>query len=108
MEENQEQNPYLLPRSCKCGGPNCNHIRGEVNHWFILHITSLTEVGIPNIPDKQVLQILPYDIDIILNAPAAIPVCGQECAQKLIARFLTNGTMKGQASSYTSEPEQER
>lgn len=68
-------NPYKVA-TVRCAGPNCEAVRKEVNHWFV----------VSTINGRFVAE--PFeswgDLDTHDN-----PVCGQACAQKLFEQYLS-------------------
>lgn len=77
-------NPYLNP-SVSCAGPGCQHKTGDSKSWWILRVTNQNEsVG---------LLIQPFNFVLLAKRSDAKPVCGQACAQKLVANFLTTGVL---------------
>jgi len=68
-------NPFSV-QTIRCAGPNCEAVRREVNHWFVVFES-----------DGEFMS-YPLDVDAELD-PAERPVCGQSCAQKLYEQYLS-------------------
>lgn len=67
-------NPYVR-ESVHCAGPNCDAVRKEANHWFVIDAGREFECWL-------------YDPEVGLDDDV-LPVCGQQCAQKLFEQWLT-------------------
>jgi hypothetical protein len=61
-----------------CGAPNCDHIKGPVNHWWICHITH----------ERFLLK--PWDDDAIDSEDNIIPLCGSACATIMFSKFMSD------------------
>jgi len=66
----------------RCAGPNCNHIKGENNHWFICHVT-----------DRFLIK--PWDDEAVLTEDNVLPLCGDSCVTKMLSVYLTGRTKGG-------------
>ena len=65
----------------RCDGPGCDNVKGEVNHWWRVHVG-----------DPQHVYIHPW------NSPAPSDLtagerhaCGESCLHKIISDLLNNG-----------------
>ncbi len=56
-----------------CAGPNCDAVRKDVNHWFLVGFVD------------GVFCCRAFD-DVM--RPEDLPVCGQQCAQRLFEQWL--------------------
>ncbi len=56
-----------------CAGPNCSAIRKDVNHWFLVGFV------------HGAFHCRAFD-DVM--EPEDLPVCGQQCAQRLFEQWL--------------------
>jgi hypothetical protein len=77
-------NPFTAP-VIRCAFPNCEHIRKEANHWFVV---TTTDFG----PPKEAFVCFSYMAEIELDDDE-FPVCGQQCAQKMFERYLQIGRL---------------
>lgn len=72
-------------RSYRCKGPNCDHTRASVNHWFCIWLS------------QGRLNLEGFDEALIDGLVAAgiqpLWACGQACSQRLVERFLNSGTL---------------
>jgi len=68
-------NPYTI-QTVRCAGPNCEAVRKEVNHWFV----------VSTINGRFIAE--PFESWGDLDAHDH-PVCGQACAQKLFEQYLS-------------------
>ena len=66
----------------RCAGPNCDHVRQECNHWYICHLT-----------DRFLLK--PWDDGAVFQEDNILPLCGDECASKMLAKFMSDLKSKG-------------
>ena len=57
----------------RCAGPHCDAVRGEVNRWFIVGFV------------EGVFCCRAFDGEM---RPEDLPVCGQQCAQRLFEQWL--------------------
>jgi hypothetical protein len=77
-------NPHVVT-SIRCAGPNCQAVRKEANHWFLVTLIEKSE-GVDAAFYCRALE--PDDLQ-----PEEKPVCGQACAQKIFEHWLaTAGT----------------
>lgn len=60
----------------KCDGPNCPHVKGENNHWFL----AIKVLGS--------LTIRPWTSAVSFDH--ALHLCGESCVQKTVSEFLTS------------------
>ena len=68
-------NPYAV-QTVRCAGPNCEAVRKEVNHWFV----------VSTINGRFIAE--PFESWGDLDAHDH-PVCGSACAQKLFEQYLS-------------------
>lgn len=77
-------NEYAVS-TVRCSGPNCDHVRQAVNHWFVVKL---------GVADRTTLAqgfiCYPYKAHSEL-AHFEFPVCGQNCAQRKFEHWLTTG-----------------
>jgi hypothetical protein len=71
----------------RCAGPNCEAVKGTVNHWYICTIVNgkifaCREFFYPLEEDDR-------------------PVCGQECAMKVLQGFFKTGNLVEQKADVT-------
>ena len=59
-----------------CAMPNCGRTRGDVNHWLQAYIGT-AHIEIHAWRDDE------------LSTPGTLPLCGDECAHRLLSQFLT-------------------
>lgn len=59
-----------------CDGPGCNHVRGDVNHWFVVNIAA------------ECFSCEPFYPRYKLSKRDSV-VCGQACAQKLLEQYFS-------------------
>ncbi len=78
-------NPFTQP-TVRCAGPNCAHVRKEANHWFVVSTAELE-------PPIRAFTCFPFMADIEL-AEDEYPVCGQQCAQKMLEKYLQIGKLE--------------
>ena len=64
-------NPWVYP-VIHCAGPACTAVRKEVNRWFLISVTN-----------RFCCRDFSSDV-----GPGEMPVCGQQCAQKLLEQWL--------------------
>jgi hypothetical protein len=57
-----------------CAGPNCDAVRKDVNHWFLVGFVDGTFCC--------------RAFDGVVMFPEDLPVCGQQCAQRLFEQWL--------------------
>jgi len=69
-------NPYTGP-AVRCAGPNCEQVKKETNHWFVVRIAAGFECYRFNEASAMLSD--------------HMPVCGQSCAQKLFEQYLSEG-----------------
>ena len=69
-------NPYIST-VIRCAGPNCDRIRGENNHWLMCRSNPVA------------FYIEAWNSDG-LGDDRIKPLCGDQCASKLFARFLSD------------------
>ena len=75
-------NPHVRP-GIHCAGPNCEAVRKEANHWFLITFIAATLDGAE--PAFYCRGMVTDDIQ-----PEEMPACGQQCAQKLFEQYLNN------------------
>lgn len=68
----------------RCDGPNCEHIKGENNHWFTVWVK---EDG-GKYEDTEEF----HCIRGIVGREVKY-ACGQECATKMFNSFLSTGVL---------------
>lgn len=68
-------NPFAV-QTVRCAGPNCEAIRKEVNHWFV----------VSTVAGRFIAEPFESWEDLSANDH---PVCGQACAQKLFEQYLS-------------------
>jgi len=83
MTNQTKTNPYLVPATVRCAGPNCQKVKGETNHWFTVAPNTTTDG-----PYSSILTVwrgaqAVYELD-----SSFLPVCGEECLQKVISHIL--------------------
>ena len=66
----------------RCAGPNCGRLKEASNRWWLMW-TSVSEYGL------AVLHLCPWDEDVLMNE-GTLPVCGENCAQRLQSQFMGN------------------
>jgi hypothetical protein len=66
----------------RCAGPNCGKIKAKADRWWLMW-TSTHEFG------PTVLSFCAWDEAVALNE-AALHVCSDGCAARLLSQFLTN------------------
>jgi hypothetical protein len=73
-------NPYAV-QTVRCAGPNCEHVRKDCNHWFV--IKHPTAKGVTSFQCEPLVE--PKNL-----RPWNKPVCGQACAQKLFEKWMSD------------------
>ena len=68
----------------RCAGPNCGLLKNPGDRWWLMW-TSLEEY------DHPILCLCRWDEHIALRE-GALPVCGEQCAQRLQSQFMGNIT----------------
>jgi hypothetical protein len=68
-------NPFAVT-TVRCSGPNCESVRKEVNHWFVVTVGE---------------SFICRPFDAFNLRPIDKPVCGQQCAQRLFEKYLGEG-----------------
>lgn len=80
MSETSER-PQANPVQ-RCAGPNCGVLRHAGEQWWLMWLT-YRDGKFP------VLSICPWEDHVALQE-GAMPVCGEQCAQKLQSNFMGN------------------
>lgn len=68
-------NPYVQEQTIRCAGPNCEQVRRDTNHWFVV-VNSPAGFNCRPMPIGELF-------------PDEKPVCGQSCAVKLFEHWMT-------------------
>jgi hypothetical protein len=75
----------------------CDATKGTVNHWRVLTLGTVT---VKKDGDEQPTEIRELKVSewhpVLALADDASHACGNNCAQKLIERYLQHGTMEMQ------------
>ena len=66
----------------RCAGPNCGLLKNPNDRWWMMW----TAIGEYNRP---VLSLCRWDEDLALRE-GAVPVCGEQCVQRLQSQFMGN------------------
>ena len=66
----------------RCAGPNCGRLKGNTDHWWLMWTTS-SSVG------TTVLSFSAWD-ESLARSEAALHLCGEQCAAKLLSQFMSN------------------
>jgi hypothetical protein len=61
---------------------NCAARKGETNHWFVLVPTRQAATS-------QLLEVWPFDIQILEESDAALAVCGRKCLLEQIEKVVS-------------------
>jgi len=65
----------------RCAAPNCDHVKRDVNHWWICHIT-----------DRFLVK--PWDDDAVFTEDNILPLCGNACVVKMMQIYLSGQKTK--------------
>jgi hypothetical protein len=80
-------NPFVIPATVRCAGPNCENVKREQNHWFVIDPRPLC--GIVVIYDG--VQLIFDELDMKHDGEATrelLPACGESCLLKLISSLI--------------------
>ena len=80
-EEETVSNPYVTT-VVHCAGPNCDKTKGEVNQWWIARVC------------LNSILIAVWDDNLLKAFDDAIPLCGSQCASKLLSKFMSDQKSK--------------
>jgi hypothetical protein len=67
----------------------CGAVKGETNHWFLVHASEAWTEGPKRAPELDSLE-----INHFRERERGEPVCGNNCAQKLVERWLQTGSLE--------------
>ena len=68
----------------RCSGPNCGLIKNSSDRWWLMWTSSEEH-------NRPMLCLCRWDQDVALRE-GALPVCGEQCAQRLQSHFMGNVT----------------
>ena len=71
----------MKAKNFTCDGPGCEHVKKEVNHWFLV----IQE------PRSGGFLIHPWNEDIALQSGVE-HACGEACLLKIISEHIKNAT----------------
>lgn len=74
-----------------CAGPNCDVVKQSTNHWLICHITD----------DRFLIK--PWADAAIREEDNILPLCSDQCATKMLARYLSDMKAKSQSADPATE-----
>ena len=74
-------NPYVTT-VIRCAGPDCKQVKGETNHWWMI----LKEWAAPY-GQGNAYSVAPLDTEIILKEWKWMPVCGEQCLERVCSQI---------------------
>jgi hypothetical protein len=78
----------------RCAGPNCGLLKNSADRWWLMWTSS-------DAHGRPVLSLCRWDEEVALEE-GALPVCGEQCAQRLQSQFMGNIT-QGELSRASSQ-----
>lgn len=66
-----------LPEPYQCDVAPCTTVKGNLNHWFMLHIGG------------GEFSLVRWDAE---HADAALHICSEQCAQKALAKWMAHSS----------------
>jgi hypothetical protein len=81
-------NQYITT-TVRCAGTNCDHVKGDVNHWWIAELRTAPDYG---------MHIAPWDdekAERMLRDWGLWPLCGCECAIKMMQEWMSDVKAQG-------------
>jgi hypothetical protein len=77
-------NPHIST-TITCAAPNCGHVRGINNHWFMLRDSG----------DDKWFTLCAWNPDLLISdRDRILPLCGDACVHVMIQKYLSGQKWK--------------